>query len=330
MEREIQIITTGKYLPERVVTSAMLDKNLGLPQGWSYKASSVRTRHYVTSETASEMGALAAEKALSQAGLTIQDIDCLIAVSGTMEQAIPCNAALLHRRLIPDGNHPIPAFDINATCLSFLTGLDLASHAIHAGQYRRVLLISSEIASIGLNWDQQKSCVLFGDGAAAVVVQATPLGHSSRILATHMQTYSQGADYTQIRGGGTKHHPRTNPPPGYFLFDMDGKGVYRLVSRYLPAFVEQLLNRADVDIADLDLVIPHQASGMAMELLRKKLGIPGEKYMSILENHGNVIAASLPMALHEAIQQGRLQRGSRVMILGTSAGTSLGGVVLEY
>ncbi|MDR6226178.1 beta-ketoacyl-ACP synthase III [Desmospora profundinema] len=329
MERAIQIVSTAKYLPEQTVTSEMLDEKLGLPPGWSYKSSRVRTRWFVTDETSSQMGAYAAEEALRRAGLAVEDIDCIISVSGTMEQPIPCHAALIHQRLT-QGVPPVPAFDINSTCLSFITGLDLASHAIQAGQYHRVLFVASEIASIGLNWEQKKSSVLFGDGAAAVVVQKSAPESPARILASRMETYSQGADYTRIRGGGTRYHSRTNPPPEYFLFDMDGKAVYRMVARYLPGFVDRLLAQAGVGIDDLDLVIPHQASGIAMELMRKKLGIREEKYMTILEDHGNVIAASLPMALHEAVQQGRLARGSLVLMLGTSAGTSLGGVVLAY
>lgn len=329
MERAIQIVSTGQYLPEKIVSSEELDEKLGMRRGWSYKHSLVKTRRYVTEETASEMGALAAEEALSNAGLSIKDVDCILSVSGTMEQAIPCNAALIHRRLTR-GTRPIPAFDVNSTCLGFITGMDLISHAIQAGQYRRVLLVASEIASIGLNREHKKSCVLFGDGAAAVIVQKSASESSSRILATGMETYSQGADYVQIRGGGTKHHPRKNPPLEYFMFEMNGSAVYRLVARHLPSFVDRLLDRAGVRMEDVDLVIPHQASGLAMELLRKKLGIPEEKFMSILENHGNTIAASLPMALHEAVEQGRLRRGSLVMMLGTSAGASLGGVVFVY
>lgn len=329
MERAIQVVSTGKYLPERIVSSEELDEKLGVPRGWSYRHSHVKTRRYVTEETASEMGALAAKEALSKAGLAVEDVDCIVSVSGTMEQAIPCNAALIHRRLT-GGSRPIPAFDINSTCLGFITGLDLISHAIQAGQYRRVLLVASEIASVGLNREHKKSCVLFGDGAAAVVVQKGDAEGPSRILATDMETYSQGAEYIQIRGGGTKHHPRTNPPPEYFLFEMNGSAVYRLVARHLPSFVDRVLDRADVGMEDIDLVIPHQASGIAMELLRKKLGIPEEKFLSILEDHGNTIASSLPMALHEAVQRGRLHRGSLVMMLGTSAGASLGGVVFVY
>lgn len=329
MERSVQIVSTGKYLPENIVSSEELDEKLGVPRGWSYEHSLVKTRRYVAEETASEMGALAAEEALKKAGLSIGDIDCIVSVSGTMEQAIPCNAALIHRRLT-GGSRPIPAFDINSTCLGFITGLDLISHAIQAGQYRRVLLVASEIASVGLNPDHKKSCVLFGDGAAAAVVQKTDSESPSRILASDMETYSRGAEYIQIRGGGTKHHPRTNPPPEYFLFEMNGSAVYRLVARHLPSFVERLLYRAGVGMEDVDLVIPHQASGLAMELMRKKLAIPKEKFLSILADHGNTIAASLPMALHEALQQGRLHRGSLVMMLGTSAGASLGGVVFVY
>lgn len=328
--RNIKVIGTGKYLPSNVVTAEEIDSKLGLSSGWTAKKSGVLTRHHVTTETTSEMGAIAAERALQDAGITKHDIDCILSVSGTYEQPIPSNAALFQEKLGLQGSG-IPSFDINSTCLSFVTGLDTISYLVEAGRYKRVLLISSEIASVGINWNHKESAVLFGDGAVAVVIEKDE-SQSSKILSSHMQTFSEGAHLTEIRGGGTKLHARNHNEDNKeeFLFHMDGKAVFKMSSKVIHSFVDTLLGNANLSMDDIDLVIPHQASGMAMRILRNKLGISEDKFMNIIGNHGNTIASSIPMALHEAIQQKKIQRGDKVMLFGTSAGLSLGGIILEY
>lgn len=327
--QRVKILSTGKYLPKKQVTAQEIGLRLDLTKDWVEKKSGVLLRHFVDGETASLMGAFAAKKALIAAGLSIGDIDCLISTSGVPEQAIPCTASLIQKHL-DAGDSGIPAFDINSTCLSFITGLDIVSYLIDAGRYKRVLLIASEV-STGLNWDDKESCTLFGDGAAAAIIAKSDDTESSRILSSYMQTYSKGAHLTECQGGGNKYHPRDYANnPETFLFKMDGRAVYRLASNILPSFVERLLQLSGLKMADMQMVIPHQASLMAMRLLRKQLGIPEEKLMVIVHNHGNTIAASVPMALHEAIIQGKIQRGDKIMLLGTSAGFSVGGIVLEY
>lgn len=331
MKRNIKIVATAKHLPDRKVYSSEIDQMIGTPTGWAEKKSGVKVRHYVQSETATEMGTKAATKALEKAGLSIHDIDCIVSTSGTYEQPIPCSAALLHEKLCPTG-YSIPAFDINSTCLSFVTGLDMMSYSVDAGRFKRVLLVSAEISSVGINYTQNESAVLFGDGAVAVIIEQTPANETSHIIVSHMQTFSEGAHTTEIRGGGTKMHPREHneSTKEEFLFDMDGRGVFRLTSKVIVPFFNEVLEKTQLDSNDLRLVIPHQASAMAMRIIRQKLNIPEEKFMSIIETHGNVIAASIPLALHEAIEQNKLQRGDKVMLLGSSAGLSLGGIILEY
>ncbi|MGA0200746.1 MAG: beta-ketoacyl-ACP synthase III, partial [Prochlorotrichaceae cyanobacterium] len=302
---------------------------LGLSSGWIEKNSGVLTRYFVENETASEMGAFAAKDALKQAGLSIEDIDCLICTNGIPEQAIPCTASLVQEKL-GAGNSGIPAFDISSTCLSFVTGLDTISYLIEAGRYNRVLIVATEIMT-GLNWDDKETCTLFGDGAAAVVIAKTEDGSSSKILCSRMETYGRGSRLTECPGAGNKLHPKYYAEnPEAFLFRMDGPGIYRIAIEILPRFVERLLKSADLNISDLDMVVPHQASKMAMHLVRKKLKVPEEKWMNIIHNHGNAIAASIPMALHEAIKQEKIHRGDRIMLLGTSAGFSVGAIILDY
>ncbi|UVI32686.1 beta-ketoacyl-ACP synthase III [Paenibacillus spongiae] len=330
-QRNVSVLGTGKYLPKKRVTDSDMDVLLGVKKGWVLKKSDVSVRYFVEDETASEMGARAAYEALDAAGLTFADIDCLVCTSGTMEQPIPCTAALIQKAMGQEASG-VPAFDINSTCLSFVAGLDVMSYMLDAGRYRRILLISTEIASIGLNWSQKESAALFGDGAAAVVLGRTEPGGKSRIVHAAMQTFSEGAHLSEIRGGGTKRHAQnySSVSMDHYLFDMNGSEIFRLASRKLPDFVEQMLQASGTHIEDFKLVIPHQGSAMAMRLIRKKLGIAEHQLMYITPDHGNTIAASIPMGLHEAIRLEKIERGDRILLLGTSAGVSLGGVILDY
>ncbi len=327
--RKVKIISTGKYLPKKQVTAEELELRLGLTKGWIEKKSGVLIRYFVDDETSSLMGAFAAKEALLAANLSIQDIDCIISTSAIPEQCIPCTAALIQQHLGAE-NSGIPAFDVNSTCLSFITGLDMISYLIAAGRYNTVMLIASEVTT-GLNWHDQESCTLFGEGAAAVIIAKSEEQENSQILYSSMETYSKGAHLTECTGAGNKYHPRDYANnPDSFLFKMDGKGIYRLASEILPRFFAGLLKSANLTIDDLKMVIPHQASLMALKLMCKQLRIPDEKFMIIIQNHGNTIAASVPMTLYEAIKQGKIGRGDRIMLLGTSAGFSVGGMVLEY
>ncbi|MGF7046634.1 3-oxoacyl-[acyl-carrier-protein] synthase-3 [Paenibacillus sp. DS2015] len=329
--RKISILGTGKYLPSKTVTSQEMDTMLNVPSGWVLRKSDVHTRHYAGTETASSMGAHAAHAALEAANLTFENIDCIISASGTTEQPLPCMASLIQRAM-GQGTSGIPSFDINSTCLSFVVALDVISYMIEAGRYNKVLIVSSEIASVGLNYNNKESATLFGDGAAAVIVGRSNEHSSSAILSSGMETYGDGAHLSEIRGGGTKLHAKQYAVDNAedYLFDMDGPEIFKMTYKKMPTFVDKLLAEADSRIEDMKIVIPHQGSAMAMKLISRKLGIPKDKLMYITPDHGNTIAASIPMGLHEAIVQSRIHRGDRIMLLGTSAGLSLGGMIIDY
>ncbi|MEL6777634.1 MAG: beta-ketoacyl-ACP synthase III [Cyanobacteria bacterium J06597_16] len=328
--RSVKILGTGKYLPKQQVTAQEIADRTGISASWIEKKSGVMVRHFVVDETASEMGALAAKEALAAAKLSIQEIDCIVCASTVPEQGIPCTAALVQRQF-GQAALGIPSFDINATCLSFVTALDTLSYLIVAGRYQRVLIISSEIASLALDWSDPESCTLFGDGAAAVVIEQTPDGETGAIACARMETYSDAADMARCLGGGSKHHPREyGVYPERFVFEMKGPAVYRAAFKVLPGFLQRLFAPVGLSMADIDLVVPHQASLMSMRLLQRHLQIPEGRLMVIAADHGNTIAASIPMTLHEAICQGKITRGDRTLLLGTAAGFAVGGMVLEY
>ncbi|WP_339482004.1 MULTISPECIES: 3-oxoacyl-[acyl-carrier-protein] synthase III C-terminal domain-containing protein [unclassified Pseudomonas] len=294
------------------------------------RISGVVQRHVAsTTETAASLGAVAARRALRAAALTLEQIDLIVCASGTMDQGLPCNAALLHREL-GLGQSGIPAMDINASCLGFIAAFDTLSWPLIAGRYQRILLVCSDIASCGLDWQHVEVCGIFGDGAAAVVLGVSDGG--SKIMASCLRTFSEGAHLCQIPAGGSRFHPRRIDVPFEPLtsFSMHGKSVFRLAAKHLPALVDELLGQAGLTQAQIDWVIPHQASQQAMQHAAKRLGFGPKNIIDIFALHGNQVAASLPTALDIAIRDQRIQRGQRLMVIGSGAGLSLGGVILEY
>jgi 3-oxoacyl-[acyl-carrier-protein] synthase-3 len=326
---------SGKYLPQTVVTGGELDERLGLKPGTTESISGVKQRHFVSAEESnSSMGAEAIRAALQASGLQYSDLDAIVCASGTREQSLPCTAALIQKALMGEDSGT-PCFDIDSTCLSFLVGLDLVSALLTVERYRRVALVSSEIASAGLDWSHLESASLFGDGAVAFILEASEGGETtSQMLSTHMETYSSGIDYCRVAGGGTRLHPRkieyeSGQHEKLFLFQMDGRKVFKMAAEMIGKFTDKMLAPIQMRLGDFNLVVPHQASLSGMELMRRRLSIKNERWMSIIEKHGNMISASIPLGLHYALEEGRVKRGDRVLLIGTSAGLSIGGVALE-
>ncbi len=328
--RPLQILGVGRYVPSRVVTAQQLADRIGIEADWILRNQGVRERRWVTHETASQMGALAAREALANAGLETTDLDLIINASGTQEQAIPDGAALIQREL-DLGESGVPCFSVHATCLSFMVGLDVASHLLATGAHQRILVVSSDISSCALDFTEPEACTLFGDMAAAVVVGRASTESGSCVHSSRLETFGVGADLTHIPGGGTGKHP--NDPatrPEDNLFHMQGRKVARLSIKHGGEFLERLSPGLSSGLGDIDLVIPHQASLLGLRLMARHFGFGEDKLVSILELYGNCVAASIPGALYEAITTGRLQRGHRVLFLGTGAGLSIGGMILTY
>lgn len=325
----IQIVGTGIYLPEKKVFSSSLDQTLGLPVGSVEKKSGVVSRYFTQShETTSYMGAKAALAAVKKAGLQLTDIDVIVSACGAGEQLIPATSALIQKQLGLDKSG-IPCFDINATCLSFITALDVLSYLIAGGRYQRALIVSSDIPSVGINWRDMESCTIFGDGAAACIIEKS--SGSNQIISAYMETHSIGSTYCQLEAGGTRIPPsQPFSHEQYGLFCMDGKNVFKLAKRLVINTRDVVFKKAGLTMQDIDWFIPHQASKLAMHHLRRSLQIPIEKLVDIYANHGNQMAASIPTALHYLIENGTLQRGQLLYFLGTGAGISSGGMIVEY
>lgn len=330
MKLPVKIAGLGWYLPERRVSSAELEQQLNLPAGWVERTTGVSERRYATHETSVSMGAAAARMALARAALTAADLDAIICASTAPQQAIPCTAALLQRELsAPDGGSA--CFDVNATCLSFLVALQIAAHLVTGGLYRRVLIVSSELASRSLNPQEWESAVLFGDSAAAAVITPAAAEEASAIWHSQVVTYSSGADLTSLVGGGTLHHP--NDPlttPVMNTFHMDGPAVFKKATRLLGPFLENFFAQLGWTRSQVNLVVPHQASRHGVELLTARLGFQPEQVFLNLPTRGNCISASIPLALSEAYDAGRLRREDRVVLVGSGAGLTFGALALTF
>ncbi len=207
----------------------------------------------------------------------------------------------------------------------------MASHLLATGAHQRILVVSSDISSCALDFSEPEACTLFGDMAAAVVVGLPPEGSPSKVHSSRLETFGMGAELTHIPGGGTGKHP--NDPatrPEDNLFHMQGRKVARLSIKHGGEFLERLQPGLSNGLDDIDLVIPHQASKLGLRLMARHYGFGEDKLVSILEQYGNCVAASIPGALYEAVRTRRLQRGDKVLLLGTGAGLSIGGMILTY
>ncbi|WPD23026.1 MAG: 3-oxoacyl-[acyl-carrier-protein] synthase III C-terminal domain-containing protein [Candidatus Electrothrix scaldis] len=332
MIKRFEVLGTGASLPALRVSSRQLDQEKGLAPGTIEERTGVSSRYYAVDESASDLAFAAIQQALDKASLSLKDIDCLIAASGTMEQAIPCNAAKILARLQQNMplNPSIVGFDINMTCLSALMAMDVAASLLAAGQYKRILIVSSEIASVGLDWQHIEIGGLFGDGAAALVVAQSP-EETCGIHKALFRTYSEGVDLCQIQGGGSLHHPskiKGDYSP-YGMFQMQGKELYRLTRKVIKAFCKELLHNKTASTEAIDWVILHQASGLALQHFQKLLQFDPNKTIQLLQDHGNQVAVSLPFGLHTLLTTKPVRQGDRVLLLGTSAGLSIGGLVLQ-
>lgn len=328
--RRIQIAGTGMALPAQATTSEQLDARLGLAPGTSLQQTGVRRRFLSTTETAAELAAQACRAALADANLDWADIDCLVAASATMDQSLPYNAALIHAELGLSAQRTT-TLDINASCLSFLVALDTMSYLVEAGRYRNILLVSCDIATFGIDWNNLREGGIFGDGAAAAVIRRTEDGGAARILSSKVETLSAGVHHCRIPAGGSRYHPRRDlaePFDPLTVFHMDGKQVFKLASEAMPGFTQQLLENAGVRMKDLAAVVPHQASQLALTHLARRLDIGAGQLVDIFADYGNQVGASLPTALHLGLANGRFRRGDTILLLGTGAGLTMGGMVL--
>jgi 3-oxoacyl-[acyl-carrier-protein] synthase III len=328
--KRCRITGTGKYLPSHIVTSVELEKELDLPAGWIERFSGVKERRYAAGETNADMAVYALKQALENAEINMENVDLLISSSVTFDYILPYQAALILKGLGNGRKLNTPALDINSSCLSFVTAFDVAAGLLDGKKFTNIAIVSSEIASIGSDPADKESYTLFGDGAAAAIL-TWDNRQESGVVKSMMKTYPEGYYYSIIRGGGNVYHIKYNPyNPALHSFKMDGKKLLRLAIATIPAYFNEFLNGTDLSIEDIDVIITHQASKAGLSLFKNLYpGLRGTLY-SNLDTHGNCIAASIPMCLHDTIEKGILKRGDSCLLTGTAAGFAIGSVLIKY
>ncbi|ELX8377911.1 3-oxoacyl-[acyl-carrier-protein] synthase III C-terminal domain-containing protein [Providencia vermicola] len=321
----IKIIASGIALPKNKIDSQELDVRLNKPSGYVKKYSGIDYRFHANNEDSqAQLAADSLHHALEAKQIPAQSIDMLISASAISVQALPCTAAhILAQSRLKQG---IACFDINASCVSFITALQVAAGFLSTSQYQRIAIVSADLASRGIDWHDNESALIFGDGAACVIVEKGD--GTSGIITYHHETHTEGIELCEIRAGGTRRNPRAGMTDTDFLFHMQGKKLFRMASSLVERFMQRVLTDAHLPINHIGTVIPHQASHLSLEHMRQRLGVKPEQLIDIYRFRGNQVAASIPSALHEAIESGRFYEQKNVMLIGTAAGLAFCAMVL--
>ncbi len=329
-----RIAGLGKYNPARILTNAEIEQMVETSDTWIQERTGVRERRIAADdETCSTLSYRASLQALEQAGIAPEELDLIIAATCTPDGMLPSVASLVQEQL---GAHRAAAFDINATCVGFLTALATASQFIETGTYKRVLVIGAEVLSRIIDWTDRGTCVLFGDGAGAVVLEASDRGgplsfvlHSDGTGAKALYAHGPAA---RPSDGGTKAlagHPISRDA-GCFYVQMDGKAIFKFAVQAMEQATREALASAGLTVNDIDLLVPHQANLRIIDATAKRLDLPPERTMVNVDRYGNTSAASIPMALREAFEQGRLHDGDTVVLVAFGGGLVWGAMVLDW
>ena len=318
----IKITGVGYYLPENIETSEQLAPKIGKSVDWITSRTGVQERR-VSDIDVDLMGAKASKLALKN-----KVPDLILNASGVGKQVIPDTSVFIQKEL---GFKGVPSFTIHSTCLSFLVALNTAANFISQNTYKKILIVSSDRGTRGRNYDEPESAALLGDAAAAVLVEKALDDEESCILDFTMNTYPEGSHLTEVRGGGTNLHPHDSETKfADNLFTMNGPMIYKMARKKVYNQIQLDLKNNNLKADDIDLVVPHQASGLAIKAYSKYGGFSNDKVVNILDKTGNCVAASLPLALAIAYKDNRIKRGDLIYFVGTGAGLSVASCLIKF
>lgn len=315
-----KIIGTGSYLPARIMTNFDLEKVVETSHDWIVSRSGIVERHIAAEgEMASDLAVHASRRALEAAGVGVDDIDLVIVATTTPDQIFPGTACILQDKL---GIRQGAAFDVQAVCSGFIYALNTADLFIRNGQARTALVVGAEVLSRILNWEDRSTCVLFGDGAGAVVLQRS---ETPGILSAKLHADGRYRDMLSAKG-----NIRSGAVSGSPYIEMDGKAVFKFAVKVLSDVVEEVLEANKMTGADIDWLVPHQANIRIMEATAKKLGMSMDKVVVTVAEHGNTSAASIPLALDTAVRNGRIQPGQNVLLEAVGGGFTWGAILIRW
>ncbi|WP_427310352.1 beta-ketoacyl-ACP synthase III [Cupriavidus sp. H39] len=325
MTKYAKIIGTGSYLPPRRVTNhdlaaQLAEKGIETSDEWIVSRSGISARHWAEPDvTSSALAVKAAEQAIEAAGIDRQDIDLIIVATSTPDFVFPSTACIVQEKL--GITNQCPAFDLQAVCSGFVYALATADKFIRSGSHRNVLVIGTEVFSRILDFNDRTTCVLFGDGAGAVVLAASD---EPGILSSAMHSDGSHVDILCVPGNVAGGNITGNP-----FLHMDGQAVFKLAVNVLDKVAREAMEAASVTSAEVDWLIPHQANIRIMQGTAKKLGLPAERMVATVHEHGNTSAASIPLALDVAVRDGRIRPGQTVLMEGVGGGFTWGAVLLR-
>jgi 3-oxoacyl-[acyl-carrier-protein] synthase-3 len=321
-----RIAGLGHYLPERVLTNAELEKMVDTSDQWIRERTGIVERHVAAPhETSSSLAVNAARMALERARLSGDDIDLVIAATTTPDGLFPSVASIVQDRI---GAVRAGAFDVNAACVGFLSALAAGSQFIATGSYRRVLVVGTEVLSRIVNWEDRSTCVLFGDGAGAVVLEAADFGGPLGFVL-----HSDGSKKEALFAEGPcgpRDADGNGAPRHLCMINMDGPAIFKFAVQAMTRAVREALDKSQLTVEDVDVLVPHQANLRIIEGTAKHLGIPAEKALVTVHKYGNTSSASIPVALSEAAQEGRIPEGARLAICAFGGGLAWGSMILEW
>ena len=315
-----RIVGTGSYLPEKILTNRDLELAVDTTDEWIQTRTGIRQRHIAADgEKTSDLALRASRSALDAAGITAADLDLIVVATTTPDVVFPSTACFLQAKL---GARNCPAFDVQAVCSGFVYGLSTADQFLRSGQYRNALVVGAEIYSRILDWSDRATCVLFGDGAGAVVLRRDS---APGILSSHL--HADGAYANLLSVPGTVCGGKVTGRP---LLQMDGGGVFKFAVKALDDLVVEALAANGMQKSDIDWLVPHQANIRIIQASAKKLGLSMEKVVVTVDRHANTSAASIPLALDEAARDGRIRAGQHVLVEAVGGGFTWGAALVKW
>lgn len=327
MNKSIGIIGIGSYVPEKIVTNKDLEKMVETSDEWIVSRTGIKQRHVVEAGIAtSDLAAHAAQKALLDAGITADEIDLIIVATATPDMLFPSTACLVQDKIKAS---KAAAFDLSAGCSGFAYGLVTGSQFIKTGLYKKVLLIGAETLSTILDWNDRNTCILFGDGAGAVILGEVPAGFG--ILGVDLGADGSGGELLKLPAGGSRI-PTTNESinQGLHYLQMSGNDVFKFAVKVMGESAVKSLDNSGLSHTDVDCLIPHQANIRIIQSAAKRLKLPMEKVIVNVDKYGNTSAASIPIAMDEAIKDNKLKNGDVVVLVGFGAGLTWASCVIKW
>lgn len=325
MRQAVRIIGVGRYLPEKRLTNADLEQMVETTDEWIVERSGIRERRIAApEESSSTLGAEAARRALTSAALEPGDIDLVIAGTCTPDGMFPATATLIQHAI---GVRDAAAFDVNAACTGFLVALGTASQFVSSGSARRALVIGTETMSRIVDWTDRDTCVLFGDGAGAIVIEGTPAGEQGAVESFLLRSDGSHADLLYARG------PASPNPNGELLKSMivmDGRSIFRQAVTAMSSAAQEAIASAGLTIDEIALCVPHQANLRILKAMARNIGLSEDRVYVNLDRYGNTSTATIPIALTEATAEGRLAPGDKLLIVAFGGGLSWGAMVMEW